>query len=301
MLRVTSPSPSLWGSGRTTDQGVDTTPKASAWSASAPFGQTTVPISGSTVAWAKNASSRSGSRTGQRCRSAWPAGRPPEPLRRRRPAGGVNRAPVRRCRVNAAGGGASRERLWVRWARSVRFSALLSRSAVRIRLGGFGVDGKGSTRMGCALVACGVLAAGLTGCGGGGDYPSSWVASDNFEATWLTWSQHGSSLQGSGLDALSPSHGGRPYDAAAVLSLTGSVDHSRITLIVAGAAGGQITLTGTITGSSLHFDARSGSFRPGSRGVRTGRRLILRLDAKWPWATELADAFERLKGLAFTT
>ena len=37
------------------------------------------------------------------------------------------------------------------------------------------------------------------------------------------------------------------------------------------------------------------------RLVRTGRRLILRLDAQWPWATELADAFERLKGLPFTT
>jgi hypothetical protein len=37
------------------------------------------------------------------------------------------------------------------------------------------------------------------------------------------------------------------------------------------------------------------------RLVRTGRRLILRLDAAWPWATELAGAFERLEGLVFTT
>ncbi len=37
------------------------------------------------------------------------------------------------------------------------------------------------------------------------------------------------------------------------------------------------------------------------RLVRTARRLILRLDTAWPWATDLADAFERLKGLSFTT
>ena len=31
------------------------------------------------------------------------------------------------------------------------------------------------------------------------------------------------------------------------------------------------------------------------RLVRTGRRLILRLDKHWPWATDLADAFNRLR------
>lgn len=31
------------------------------------------------------------------------------------------------------------------------------------------------------------------------------------------------------------------------------------------------------------------------RLVRTGRRLILRLDKDWPWATDLADAFNRLR------
>jgi Transposase DDE domain group 1 len=39
----------------------------------------------------------------------------------------------------------------------------------------------------------------------------------------------------------------------------------------------------------------------GGRLVRTGRRLILRIDASWPWATELAGAFERLHHLAFNT
>lgn len=37
------------------------------------------------------------------------------------------------------------------------------------------------------------------------------------------------------------------------------------------------------------------------RLVRTGRRRILRLDAAWPWATELADTFKRLTTLAFAT
>jgi len=37
------------------------------------------------------------------------------------------------------------------------------------------------------------------------------------------------------------------------------------------------------------------------RLVRSGRRLILRLDAAWPWATEIADAFQRLGKLAFST
>jgi len=37
------------------------------------------------------------------------------------------------------------------------------------------------------------------------------------------------------------------------------------------------------------------------RLVRTGRRLILRLDASWPWATHIADAFERLGRLDFST
>ena len=37
------------------------------------------------------------------------------------------------------------------------------------------------------------------------------------------------------------------------------------------------------------------------RLVHTGRRLILRLDAAWPWATELAGAFERLGRLSFAT
>ena len=37
------------------------------------------------------------------------------------------------------------------------------------------------------------------------------------------------------------------------------------------------------------------------RLVRTGRRTFLRLDAAWPWAKELAQAFERLAGLSFAT
>ncbi len=37
------------------------------------------------------------------------------------------------------------------------------------------------------------------------------------------------------------------------------------------------------------------------RLVRTGRRLILRIDATWPWATEIADAFQRLRSLSFAT
>lgn len=37
------------------------------------------------------------------------------------------------------------------------------------------------------------------------------------------------------------------------------------------------------------------------RLVHTARRLILRLDANWPWATEIADAFERLRQLDFAT
>ncbi len=37
------------------------------------------------------------------------------------------------------------------------------------------------------------------------------------------------------------------------------------------------------------------------RLVRSGRRLILRLDAAWPWATEIAEAFQRLKKLSFST
>jgi hypothetical protein len=37
------------------------------------------------------------------------------------------------------------------------------------------------------------------------------------------------------------------------------------------------------------------------RLVRTGRRLILRLDESWPWAAELVAAFERLGKLTFST
>jgi hypothetical protein len=37
------------------------------------------------------------------------------------------------------------------------------------------------------------------------------------------------------------------------------------------------------------------------RLVRTGRRTFLRLDAAWPWAKQLAQAFERLAGLSFAT
>jgi hypothetical protein len=37
------------------------------------------------------------------------------------------------------------------------------------------------------------------------------------------------------------------------------------------------------------------------RLVRTGRRTFLRLDAAWPWAKQLAKAFERLAGLSFAT
>lgn len=37
------------------------------------------------------------------------------------------------------------------------------------------------------------------------------------------------------------------------------------------------------------------------RLVRTGRRLILRIDRTWPWATEIADAFKRLQRLSFRT
>lgn len=37
------------------------------------------------------------------------------------------------------------------------------------------------------------------------------------------------------------------------------------------------------------------------RLVRTGRRLILRIDAAWPWAAEIAKAFERLRLLSFST
>lgn len=37
------------------------------------------------------------------------------------------------------------------------------------------------------------------------------------------------------------------------------------------------------------------------RLVRTGRRTFLRLDAAWPWAEQLAKAFERLGGLCFAT
>lgn len=36
------------------------------------------------------------------------------------------------------------------------------------------------------------------------------------------------------------------------------------------------------------------------RLVRTGRRLILRLARGWPWATELAQAFRRLRALPLT-
>lgn len=43
------------------------------------------------------------------------------------------------------------------------------------------------------------------------------------------------------------------------------------------------------------------AYHVAGRLVRTGRRLILRLDATWPWAPELARAFERLEGLAFPT
>ena len=35
----------------------------------------------------------------------------------------------------------------------------------------------------------------------------------------------------------------------------------------------------------------------GARIVRRGRRVILRLPAKWPWATELAGAYRRLAAL----
>jgi hypothetical protein len=35
--------------------------------------------------------------------------------------------------------------------------------------------------------------------------------------------------------------------------------------------------------------------------VRTGRRTLLRLDAAWPWAEQLAQAFERLAALSFAT
>jgi hypothetical protein len=37
------------------------------------------------------------------------------------------------------------------------------------------------------------------------------------------------------------------------------------------------------------------------RLVRSGRRRILRLDAAWPWASQIADAFERLGRLRFNT
>lgn len=37
------------------------------------------------------------------------------------------------------------------------------------------------------------------------------------------------------------------------------------------------------------------------RLVRSGRRPILRLDAAWPWAEELVEAFKRLGSLAFVT
>ncbi len=37
------------------------------------------------------------------------------------------------------------------------------------------------------------------------------------------------------------------------------------------------------------------------RLVSSGRRLILRLDASWPWAAQLAEAFERLGRLCFAT
>lgn len=37
------------------------------------------------------------------------------------------------------------------------------------------------------------------------------------------------------------------------------------------------------------------------RLVRTGRQRILRLDANWPWARELAEAFKRLHSLNFAT
>ena len=37
------------------------------------------------------------------------------------------------------------------------------------------------------------------------------------------------------------------------------------------------------------------------RLVRTGRRRILRLDANWPWAAQIAEAFERLRKLSFAT
>jgi hypothetical protein len=37
------------------------------------------------------------------------------------------------------------------------------------------------------------------------------------------------------------------------------------------------------------------------RLVRSGRRTTLRLDARWPWAPQLAVAFTRLRALPLTT
>jgi hypothetical protein len=37
------------------------------------------------------------------------------------------------------------------------------------------------------------------------------------------------------------------------------------------------------------------------RLVRSGRRTTLRLDARWPWAAQLAAAFTSLRSLPLTT
>ncbi len=46
---------------------------------------------------------------------------------------------------------------------------------------------------------------------------------------------------------------------------------------------------------------RYAAWHVAGRLVRSGRRRILRLDASWPWAREIAEAFERLAGLSFRT
>jgi len=59
-----------------------------------------------------------------------------------------------------------------------------------------------------------------------------------------------------------------------------------------------------LTGELAHCEAerlRYCAWHAAGRLVRTGRRLILRLDAAWPWATEITEAFERLGRLSFRT
>jgi hypothetical protein len=59
-----------------------------------------------------------------------------------------------------------------------------------------------------------------------------------------------------------------------------------------------------LSGELAHCEAKRLRYcvwHAAGRLVRTGRRLILRLDSAWPWASEIADAFARLGALSFRT